>query len=307
MKWLFFLLLLINIGLFVWIYPQQPPPQPEPIYLPGVKRLVLLSEAKQATHEAGALPDGLGRSHAQGLEAQVGKSIPPVQDLPPEVESATPAQDMPFASAAVGEAAIAVDPPSEVAAESPIQGATSPSAGFGSAIQPEQSARVVQPGPPRQCRRIGPLAKRSQADKLSLSLMAMGIRTELQTESSDEQDGYWVMIPPQQNAEAARAIVKKLREAGVSDLWRFTSGSLADGISLGLFRHESRAEIRLKEIAAKGFDAEVRPRYRQQNRYWLDFAFRVDSPLSEADWNRIAEIYPGLEQRSVDCAGVSSR
>jgi hypothetical protein len=293
MRWLFFLLLLINIGLFVWIYPQQPSTQVEPAYLPEVKRLVLFSETKHASAESGALSES-ARPYEQGL-VPADNSLPTARELRPEPVSSTSAQVLPSGNRAMP------------AAETSELAETVQSVDPSTAINPERSGNGGQSGQPRQCRRIGPLAKRSQVDKLSLSLQAMGIQTELHTESTEEQEGYWVMIPPQQNPEAAIAVVKKLREAGVSDLWRFTSGSLADGISLGLFRHESRAEIRLKEIAAKGFDAEVRPRYRQQNRYWLDFSFRVDSPLSEADWNRIAEIYPGLEQRSVDCAGVSSR
>ena len=114
------------------------------------------------------------------------------------------------------------------------------------------------------------------------------------------------MIPPQENREAAMVIVKRLREAGITDLWRFTSGSFANAVSLGLFRNETRAEIRRKAVAAKGFDAEVKPRYRQKNAYWLAFAYSGDSPLTDTDWSSIAEIYPGIEQLSVDCevAGI---
>jgi cell division protein FtsN len=151
------------------------------------------------------------------------------------------------------------------------------------------------------------LEKRSQADKLSVSLLAMGLQTEMRTESIDQQEGYWVLIPPQHNREAAVAIVKQLREAGISDLWRFTSGSLAHAISLGLFNQESRAEVRRKDIAAKGFEAEVRPRYRQKNTYWLDFSYTGAAPLSEVDWSSIAEIYPGLVQRRVDCVAGPER
>jgi hypothetical protein len=306
MKWFFFLLLLINIGLFVWIYPQQPPPQPEPIRLPGVKRLVLLSEVNQATAESGRASE-LDDLPESTLEVRVDQPLTSAQDLQPAVEGPSPASVSSSGSEALSESSADLHTQSEGGKLMPKRTEPDRATEFGSRVKPEQSGNDVRSGPPRQCRTIGPLGKRAQLDKLSISLMAMGIQTEMQIESTDEQEGYWVMIPPQQNREAAVAVVKRLREAGVSDLWRFTSGSLAHAISLGLFRNESRAEIRRKAIAAKGFDAEVRPRYRQKNTYWLDFSFTGDSPLSEADWNSITEIYPGLEQHSRDCAVMGGR
>ena len=154
---------------------------------------------------------------------------------------------------------------------------------------------------------MGPLGKRDEAERLSLRLLALGVQTDLQTELTDEQEGYWVLIPPQENREDAVVIVNRLREAGVSDLWRFTSGSLAHAISLGLFRNESRAEIRRKAIAAKGFDPEVRPRYRQKTRYWLGFAFSGDSPVTDEHWKTIVRTYPGVEQLDVECGEIGVR
>jgi hypothetical protein len=303
MKWLFFLLLLINIGLFVWIYPQQPQSQPEPTHLPGVKRLVLLSEARQAAHQTGQLPD---TSEGQAREsAQQGQSARPAQSEPslagrPAAEATSDNKD-------ASQSSRDSEFQPQMRDQSFSQTEPARTADIGAPGKPAKPHDGDRSGPPRQCRRIGPLEKRNQVDKLSLSLMAMGIQTDLQIESTDEQEGYWVMIPPQANREAAMAVVKRLREAGITDLWRFTSGSFANAISLGLFRNESRAEIRLKAIAAKGFDAEVRPRYRQKNTYWLSFSFTGDSPLSETDWNSIAEIYPGVELNSVACTALIHR
>lgn len=298
MKWLFFLLLLINIGLFVWIYPQQPQPEPEPTHLPGVQRLVLLSEAKQAGLQTGQLPDRVA-PHARET-AQQDQSVQP-EEVTASVDGRKAAAEVSSDNRDKSKTASDLESQPEVMELPFTQAETDKATDPGNTGKPAKSREAVRSSLPRQCRRIGPLDKRNQADKLSLSLMAMGIQTDLQTESTDEQDGYWVMIPPQENRDAASAVVKRLREAGIADLWRFTSGSFANAISLGLFRTESRAEIRLKAIAAKGFDAEVRPRYRQKNAYWLNFSFSGDSPLTETDWNSIVAIYPGVEQRTVEC------
>jgi cell division protein FtsN len=166
---------------------------------------------------------------------------------------------------------------------------------------------IFEPQPVLQCMRIGPLSKREEADKLSLNLFALGLLPELHSEISNEQEGYWALVPPQKNRATAVSIVRQLREAGVTDLWRFTSGSLAHAISLGLFRNERRAEIRKRQIEKKGFDVEVRPRYHQKTRYWLGFVISGDSPVTEAKWGELVKSFPEIEREVVDCQEIATR
>ena len=100
---------------------------------------------------------------------------------------------------------------------------------------------------------------------------------------------------------AAIAIAKRLEEAGVTDLWRFTSGDLAHAISLGLFRDEERAQSRSDAINEMGFESEVRPRYREQSRYWLNYRYQNGLRLQDSYWQELQANLPELERNEKSC------
>jgi hypothetical protein len=64
--------------------------------------------------------------------------------------------------------------------------------------------------------------------------------------------GWWVFLPPQQDAEALRATMKAIRAKGVEDLAAVRSGSMANAISLGVFPTLQRARARAAQMAGKG-------------------------------------------------------
>jgi hypothetical protein len=300
MKWLFLLLLLINVGLFMWIFPQRSPPEPTPAPIPGVKRLVLLNELSEQELEQ------LRRAEVQrrnGLKP--GEAGP--DDKPRVSQSSTiEAADAMENAADRSEEERALLATTETDQSRPTQSLSkdivTPLLDDGS-IAPEQlaSATAAKPAQATGCTRIGPLNKRNQADRLVQRLENLDLDTQVYVDMRDEPNGYWVLIPPQPNKEMAVEVVKQLREAGVSDLWRFTSGTFTNAISLGLFNRESRAERRRQAIAAKGFEPEVRPRLRPKTVYWLEFVSSEDTTLSDATWNQLVEDYPALEQHRVDC------
>jgi hypothetical protein len=160
---------------------------------------------------------------------------------------------------------------------------------------------IAKAPPEPVCGSLGEFAKRSQVELLSVRMLARGAKTEIISESSNEQAGFWVLIPPQRDRNGAIAVSKQLEAAGITDLWRFTSGELAHAISLGLFSDEDRARARRDKIAALGFDPQIKPRYREQTRFWLNYRFTGDEPLNKAEWQRLTEEYPGLERTEESC------
>lgn len=289
MKWLFFTLLLFNMGFAVWSYPQSHKSETEISQAAGREELLFLSEADLEVEEqiasdemtmeaAKSSKDEVPQPEEYLAEHETSAEEPPVREMS---STSTPAES--------GNDLSVLMVPEPLFTPEIVD----------SDLDAEQ--RVLH------CGRMGPVGKRSQADQLSLRLTEMGLQPEVSTETSNTQEGYWVLVPPQKNRAAAVKIVKRLQQEGVKDLWRFTNGSLAHAISLGLFRHESRAEIRRKEVADKGFDVEVRPRYREQSLYWLDYSYSGDSPFTEESWMALAEDYPELENRDMDCQEIASQ
>jgi hypothetical protein len=111
--------------------------------------------------------------------------------------------------------------------------------------------------------------------------------------------GYWVMIPPLDNPEAAANLVQQLRERGVKDLRRFVRGKQKNGISLGVFSKRENAERRRREIARGGFASEISPRYITAPIYWVDYRGERGA-VSEA-YSRLKDEYKDIKNRPDPC------
>ncbi len=303
MKWLFFILLLTNIGLLIWIYPQGMESDSEVVQASKEKTLLLLREIDIAALE-------LSKKVVEATEINSQINWQTEAALPVEEEfvqfETVPEQNEEQAEKITEEVFPA--PVALVEKQTEAHPSIKEEPMETQEVSPEMAFQAeTKPELPLQCGSVGPVAKRAQADQLSLRLRAIGLQPDLNTEIRNDQEGYWVLVPPQKDRRTAVRIVKRLQEAGVTDLWRFTSGDLAHAISLGLFRNESRAEIRRKSIADKGFEVEVRPRYRQKTLYWLSFTYSGDSPLKEDKWNELVDRYPTIEQRVVDCQEIATQ
>jgi len=262
MKWLFSSLLIANLGLFIWLVPQQDSVSMGS-RMQNVGELRLVGETMEAAADSATAGDGSSPS----VETQDRQARPPLEReepkrLPRMVEAPVPAEEM--------------------IAQAPV-------------AEPEPAVTVPV------CGGMGEFEKRSQAELVSVRLLALGAKTEISSESSNEQAGFWVLIPPQRDRQGAIAIAKRLEEAGITDLWRFTSGNLAHAISLGLFRDEERARARRDKIEEMGFNPIVKPRYREQTLYRVSYRFPGGATASEADWREISEQYPEIERKEQPC------
>ncbi|EGV50094.1 SPOR domain-containing protein [Candidatus Endoriftia persephone] len=294
-RWLFFILLLANIGALIWGYPRMvsdPAPERGAAALGNLK---LLSELQEVTEPETGRP-------AESLD-------PPAELLPESEPSELAAvdKDEEVEEAQPPVVTVESEPLAEEAAPSPVaeqQVPVAPETPTLAAPAPEQKTPKTPPAPPppaRVCMSVGPLDLQSEAEKLRLQLLAKGVKATHRSESVQEQAGFWVLIPPQKSREKAAELVERLKLAGITDLWRFTSGELAHAISLGLFRSMDRAVIRRKAVVAKGFAAEVRPRFREKSRHWLDFSFQGEPPLPAEAWAALLQEYEDAKQGPRPC------
>ncbi|MEW8627177.1 MAG: hypothetical protein AB2551_15595 [Candidatus Thiodiazotropha sp.] len=272
MKWLFLTLLLINLGLFMLIYPQQQVGERSSM-LADVGELKLASEAESAT-----ATDEPGRVETDELVAYADETAEPELEEAVNDRSVVQQQSQPTTRPEAS-------PVEETVAETP----TPPPV-----AEPPEEVSV-------RCAMLGYVDTRSAAEEISVRMRALGFKPELQSESRNEQAGYWVLIPQQSSRREAVNIAKKLEESGVSDLWRFTSGKLVHAISLGLFRDEIRAGDRKREIDALGFDSVIQPRYREKTNYWLSYQTGNSAVLSDQDWAGLVRDFPKLVRKEIEC------
>ncbi|MGD8913380.1 MAG: hypothetical protein PVJ68_11665 [Candidatus Thiodiazotropha sp.] len=320
MKWLFFILLLANLGMFLLIYPQQAEKKVGN-GLPDVGELYLYEEVEafqtdlSAAEESVLIDEEMTESDMDVVEESVlADEDVSESDISVAEETLLTGEEVSDADL-MGESTDdgmkgeqpeqAFELASDLSIDEPVSEATSGQAE--TSAEPEgkiaDTDMIEEPATaePPVCRTIGYLESRSDAEILSVSLRAMGLKPELQSETIDEQAGVWVLIPPQASRSKAVEITRRLERDGVSDIWRFTSGDLVHAISLGLFRNEQRAETRKKQIAALGYDVIVKPRFRQKTKYWLYYQVVTSVDDNNMGWNDLFAKYPDIEVEETAC------
>jgi RND family efflux transporter MFP subunit len=120
----------------------------------------------------------------------------------------------------------------------------------------------------RQCATIGEFKTRPAAEKLAAELEAAGIDVALHTRQRQVLLDYAVKstVPPGERGD----FLRNLKAAGFADVASYVSSKTGETIiSAGLYAKLKRAEQRQAQLAQKGFELEVHPRYKEANIYTL--------------------------------------
>jgi len=271
MRWLFLLLLVINLGVFLWGYQRDMNmPRELPAPKPGVGNLRLWSEVQ---------PPVIAEAGPEATE-------PVEQEPAPVAEEAEPEPEV-----VVEEEPVAEEPEvTEIEPWPPLVEMTM--------LTPEEE---VESGGAMACYRLGFLELHDVASVITEQLADAGIEASIQDELVQVEAGYWVVIPPLPNSDAARQKVRDLKAAGIRDVWRFTGGEKKNAISLGLFSRRENADKAKQRAEDRGFSPEVQPRSRDKQRYWLEFSSTKQPPLPDDLLQQWEEDYPGLELTPQDC------
>ncbi len=184
----------------------------------------------------------------------------------PATEAEEPAPD-PLPSDTAGKGRLA-DEGAEVADEppaSPLASATVVPMQNMKAMADEAEAKVgatddTQPSAPQACWELGPFEQVSEARRLQLPT---GIRRiKIDRSRVRVPAGFYVLVPPAANREAARQTLERLRARGVRDSWLFASGPLRNAISLGMFSQQENALRRKRQIEKMGVAVRLQRRER---------------------------------------------
>lgn len=322
MKWLFLTLLLVNMGVFIWFFPQEMSRDQHEVVEPGIKRLALVSEmGNNEVNKDDAIDPASRSMPIQVVAGQLNESEQSEIVQSDNSEKSISAEPELRQVQSEGQPQVVAAYQSENKTESELGSVITEKSDqeVESKIEVEPAKSVEQPKDTSsqesseqdlaqvlQCERLGPLEKRADADILSLRLRNIGLKSDIQSESISSHEGYWVLIPQQQSKQEAIEEMERLKKAGVTDLWRFTSGDLTNAISLGLFRNESRALWRKRQLEEKGFRVEVAPRYLQKTRYWLDISYLGASPVSDSFWKDVTGLFPDLVHNEIDCLEIAT-
>ena len=113
---------------------------------------------------------------------------------------------------------------------------------------------------PLACVVAGPFESREAAVEAEQRLAASGATVELLEESEIAPAAYLVYVEPAASGDAAWHVLRELRTQSVDDAYVIPSGPLENGVSIGVFTEEDRANTRRDRVAALGYTVNVQTR-----------------------------------------------
>ena len=253
MRWLFALLVVLNIGYVSWELNRERPQQVRGTALPkGVEPIVLLSER-------------------QGEPAKPEAPLPagPVEEGP-ETAAVDPA---PIAPADTGLS------PVETASLQP-QGATVEPGSPPGPEEPAVTAPAAPAGTSRPepvgdlCYTLGPFKEMRTLRVVTREIRDYVVEASFRSKEEQEQTMFRVLIRPVASKQEAKALINRLNSKNIRDHFILTEGPNRNGISLGYFSNKARAYKHADRVRKLGFDAYAEPVFRSYTIYWLDYQIK---------------------------------
>lgn len=292
MRYLVYLLLLANLGVFAWLYTHQDDYRPT---APAAERFPSSVESLVLLSERGSRPSEGEQNHPAPAAAPAPQPVPE--------PASEPEMDVPL----VGEAALPEDASAPVDDE-PVGAAETDQASADENVEPMPESAMEQvsaqpvaeaepPAPlPRVCQTIGPFPGRGEADAFISKLEALDQSPVLRTAQVEQPSGYWVYLPSMPRAKARRTI-DELAAKGVKDYFL----GRQNYISLGIFSDKRTAEDRVREISGLGYQPLLEPRFVTREVYWLDFEERGPVYINADQWRALLNDQPDLRRQSLTC------
>ncbi len=157
---------------------------------------------------------------------------------------------------------------------------------------------------PALCWMIGPFK-----DDVSLKLVvgrldSLDINLRMHEIVIPGEPDYRVHIAPQPSRKLALKLLRELQAKKI-DSFLITEGELENGLSLGFFTQQPRAEAVLKQRLEQGYPAIVKVVPREHRQKWAIFEAGEYDKFSDTLWEKVREGNPGLERRKNFCEKIA--
>ena len=170
-------------------------------------------------------------------------------------------------------------------------------------VQPQpvpvaQTALVVPP--PDACMEWGEFSGDDLA-RASTALTAMNLGDQLTQREVEQDNGYWVYMPPQGSRANAKKKASELKALGVTDYFIVQeSGKWHYAISLGVFKTREAAQNHLDKLHAQGVRT-ARVGERQAKLKFTVFVFRNPDSALTARIAALQKGFPDSELKAAAC------
>jgi hypothetical protein len=156
----------------------------------------------------------------------------------------------------------------------------------------------------KRCISVGPFRDVSEAAHAASTLRSGGYDPRQRVADGEVWAGVWVYLALPATRAAAEQTLAKLKAGGIDDALEMPGPNEGSVISLGLYSEPKRAQGRVAQAQALGFNPGIADRKRNGNVYWIDIDLKpTDSLLNPSDLQGESGRIVRLEVKGCPSAG----
>jgi hypothetical protein len=159
----------------------------------------------------------------------------------------------------------------------------------------------------KRCISVGPFRDVSEAAHAASTLRGGGYDPRQRVADGEVWAGVWVYLPLPPTRPVAEQTLAKLKAGGIDDALEMPGPNEGSVISLGLYSEPKRAQARVAQAQALGFNPGIADRKRNGNVYWIDIDLKpTDGLLNPSDLRGESGRIVRLEVKGCPSAGGQS-
>lgn len=159
----------------------------------------------------------------------------------------------------------------------------------------------------KRCISVGPFRDVSEAAHAASTLRGGGYDPRQRVADGEVWAGVWVYLPLPAARPVAEQALAKLKAGGIDDALEMPGPNEGSVISLGLYSEPKRAQARVAQAQALGFNPGIADRKRNGNVYWIDIDLKpTDGLLNPSDLQGESGRIVRLEVKGCPSAGGQS-
>jgi hypothetical protein len=158
---------------------------------------------------------------------------------------------------------------------------------------------------PPLCTLVGPFSRLLLAEYFLEVLQSLDVISEIRSIVVVSEPGYWLHLSPEKSRKDALRRLSELQARGI-DSYVIPDGNLANGISLGMFSDEARAQVMEKTIEERGYKPKIVEVPREQKELWVFLPKGESAKIGDEKWLKLISAEDLLQKRQNVCTDVAS-
>ena len=155
------------------------------------------------------------------------------------------------------------------------------------------------------CVRVGTFIGIADAKYFVEKLSEAGVQSTVKNVLVSTAVGFWLHLPPLPSSKELRRRLAELQRQGV-DSYAIPDGDLANGISLGMFSEQQRAESLQKSISQLGYRPKIAEVPREKRELWVFLLKGEEQKVSDEMWFTWLSVNNLPKKQEILCSDVAS-